>query len=125
MKLGIRHERIEPGKPQQNGRHERMLLTLKGETSDPPCGSMRAQQRAFDRFRQDYARSKRKLPKDYWGSRYVYDLYDGWETARVLPTGRISCDQRSAFISIVFRTKLAGSFEEMGNEFSHLQPSFS
>jgi hypothetical protein len=51
FKLGIRHERIEPGKPQQNGRHERMHRTLKLETASPPRVSWRAQQRAFDRFR--------------------------------------------------------------------------
>jgi transposase InsO family protein len=54
MKLGIRHERIEPGKPQQNGRHERMHLTLKQATAMPPESNRRAQQRAFDRFRADY-----------------------------------------------------------------------
>jgi hypothetical protein len=42
LKLGIRHERIEPGKPQQNGRHERMHLTLKQQTALPPASSMRA-----------------------------------------------------------------------------------
>jgi len=36
LRLGIRHERIEPGKPQQNGRHERMHQTLKQETANPP-----------------------------------------------------------------------------------------
>lgn len=42
-KLGIVHERIEPGKPQQNGRHERMHLTLKLDTASPPSSSNRAQ----------------------------------------------------------------------------------
>lgn len=53
-KLGIRHERIEPGKPQQNGRHERMHLTLKNETASPPQASIGAQQRVFDLFRRDF-----------------------------------------------------------------------
>ena len=35
IKLGIRPERIEPGEPQQNGRHERMHRTLKAETTQP------------------------------------------------------------------------------------------
>lgn len=51
LKIGIRHERIEPGKPQQNGRHERMHLTLKLETASPPAPTLIAQQRRFDRFR--------------------------------------------------------------------------
>lgn len=54
IKLGIRPERIEPGKPSQNGRHERMHRTLKQETTQPPRGNLREQQRAFDLFRQEY-----------------------------------------------------------------------
>ena len=37
LRLGIAHERIEPGCPQQNGRHERMHRTLKEETTRPPA----------------------------------------------------------------------------------------
>ena len=54
IKLGIVPERIEPGKPQQNGRHERMHRTLKQETASPPEDNIRAQQRLFDRFRAIY-----------------------------------------------------------------------
>ena len=54
IKLGIYPERIEPGHPEQNGRHERMHRTLKQETASPPAANLRAQQRALDRFRQDY-----------------------------------------------------------------------
>ena len=51
IKLGIVPERIEPGKPQQNGRHERMHRTLKLEATDPPQANRPEQQRVFDRFR--------------------------------------------------------------------------
>jgi transposase InsO family protein len=54
MKLGIQPERIKPGHPEQNGRHERMHRTLKAETAKPPAVNRRAQQRAFDRFRQQF-----------------------------------------------------------------------
>lgn len=54
IRLGIRPERILPGRPDQNGRHERMHSTLKAETARPPRGSLRAQQQAFDAFRQEY-----------------------------------------------------------------------
>ncbi len=54
LKLGIIPERIEPGKPQQNGRHERMHRTLKGETASPPKRTWRTQQKAFDHFREEY-----------------------------------------------------------------------
>lgn len=51
MTLGITVERIAPGCPQQNGRHERMHRTLKQETTRPPRRTFSAQQRAFDDFR--------------------------------------------------------------------------
>jgi transposase InsO family protein len=50
MKLGIVHERIQPGHPQQNGRHERMHRTLKEDTAKPPARTVTAQQKKFDRF---------------------------------------------------------------------------
>lgn len=54
LRLGIQHERITPGCPQQNGRHERMHQTLKQETASPPCGTLRQQQEAFRRFEEEY-----------------------------------------------------------------------
>ena len=54
MKLGIVHERIRPGHPEQNGRHERMHRTLKEETATPPAANRRRQQQAFDSFRREY-----------------------------------------------------------------------
>ena len=51
IRLGIRPETIEPGKPQQNGRHERMHRTLKREATRPPKANLRAQQRHFNQFR--------------------------------------------------------------------------
>ena len=54
VRLGVLPEFIEPGKPQQNGRHERMHRTLKAETTRPPANTRLAQQRKFDRFRQEF-----------------------------------------------------------------------
>ncbi len=54
LKLGIYPERIAPGCPQQNGRHERMHRTLKAATLKPPKGNLSAQQRAFNRFVREY-----------------------------------------------------------------------
>lgn len=51
VRLGIKHERIPPGKPQKNGRHERMHLTLKEETTRPAESTMEAQQKRFNDFR--------------------------------------------------------------------------
>jgi transposase InsO family protein len=81
IRLGIFPELIEPGRPQQNGSHERMHKTLKAETTRPPAGNLRAQQAKFNAFRREfnnerphealgqqtpasrYRRSRRQLPK--------------------------------------------------------------
>lgn len=54
VKLGIRPMRITRGKPQQNGRHERMHGTLQRKVGDAPAASMPQQQRALDAFRLEY-----------------------------------------------------------------------
>jgi len=50
LRLGIGIERIQPGHPQQNGRHERMHLTLKKEATKPPARNFLQQQARFDDF---------------------------------------------------------------------------
>jgi putative transposase len=50
LRLGIEIERIKPGHPQQNGRHERMHLTLKLETTKPAGRNFLQQQAKFDDF---------------------------------------------------------------------------
>lgn len=52
MRLGIQLERIDPGCPQQNGRHERMHRTLKQDATRPPGKSFLQQQERFDEFRR-------------------------------------------------------------------------
>ena len=54
IKLGIKPERIEKGKPQQNGRHERMHRTLKEETVEPKATNLKEQQKRFDWFCIEY-----------------------------------------------------------------------
>ena len=54
IRLGIRPERIDPGCPEQNGRHERFHQTLKAETASPPRASYSRQQRAFLDFQREY-----------------------------------------------------------------------
>ncbi len=58
VSLGILPERIEPGKPQQNGRHERMHRTLKQAVTKPPERGFRAQQKRFDQFITDYNQNR-------------------------------------------------------------------
>ena len=56
IKLGIQHTRIQPGRPQQNGSHERMHRTLKSEATRPAEKNRLAQQRRFDEFRHRFNR---------------------------------------------------------------------
>ena len=80
LRLGIEIERIKPGKPQQNGRHERMHLTLKTETTRPPGSNSLQQQARFDAFRQEFNTERphealaMKCPADiYSASNRSYD----------------------------------------------------
>lgn len=113
IKLGIVPERIAPGHPEQNGRHERMHRTLKDATARPAAANRRAQQRAFDRFRQEYneqrphealamqtpaavhARSPRAYP-----ARVPEPEYDsGMEVRRVCEGGKFRWQGRHVFLT--------------------------
>ena len=72
-KAGIALERIEPGRPQQNGRHERMHRTLKAETARPPAASPACQQARFDRFREDFNANR---PHEALGQRPPAAFYE-------------------------------------------------
>jgi transposase InsO family protein len=71
--LGIKHDRIAPGRPDQNGSHERMHLTLKQETVMPPAPDGQAQQERFDAFRCefDFERPHEALGMQTPGSLYT------------------------------------------------------
>lgn len=70
IQLGIRPERIRPGKPAQNGRHERMHRTLKAAV--PPQADLTAQQRHYEAYRAEYnwQRSHEALGRRTPGSQY-------------------------------------------------------
>jgi transposase InsO family protein len=72
IKLGVRPERIQPGHPEQNPRHERLHWTLKQETALPPRATRCAQQRAFDRFRHIYNHER---PHEALGQRPPASVY--------------------------------------------------
>ena len=124
MKMGILHERIQPGRPQQNGRHERMHRTLKEDTTKPPALTLRLQQKKFDRFRQIFNHERphegidNKTPASlYQRSTTVFPralvpfAYPrGFQTRRVNTSGDISWHKDRIFVSQVF------SFEELGFE---------
>jgi transposase InsO family protein len=72
IRLGIVPERIQPGCPGQNGRHERLHRTLKRETARPPAATGTAQQRRFQRFRTEYNDER---PHEALGQRPPTELY--------------------------------------------------
>jgi putative transposase len=72
LRLGIALERIAPGHPEQNGRHERMHLTLKKEATKPAAGNVFQQQARFDAFIDRYNRER---PHQALGMKVPADLY--------------------------------------------------
>jgi putative transposase len=72
LRLGIHIERIKPGHPQQNGRHERMHLTLKKETTKPAAPNVLQQQARFDAFIAQYNQER---PHQALGMKVPGDLY--------------------------------------------------
>jgi transposase InsO family protein len=80
IRLGIRHERIDPGHPEQNGCHERMHKTLKAETAQPPSIHLDAQQQRFNRWLR---RFNHERPHEALGQRPPAALYRS--SARSLP----------------------------------------
>lgn len=72
MTLGIEPERIEPGKPQQNGQHERMHKTLKEDVANKPAQNREAQQKVLDRWKTEFNEER---PHEGIGMKYPQDLY--------------------------------------------------
>lgn len=107
IKLGITPERIEPGKPEQNGRHERMHRTLKAEATQPPCQTMAEQQRAFDRFRHEYNDIR---PHEAHGQKPPAKVYV--TSARAFPESPRSPEYDAGFI--VRKVDHAGRFLRRG-----------
>jgi len=83
-KMGIRLERIWPGKPQQNGRHERMHRTLKADACQPPSANAAEQQARFDAFRQEFNHER---PHEALGQRPPARLYAPSSKPFVEPKG--------------------------------------
>ena len=76
MRLGINVERIRSGHPQENGRHERMHLTLKLETTRPPRQTLVSQQEAFDDFIDIYNNER---PHEGINNKYPCEVYQSSE----------------------------------------------
>ncbi len=72
LRLGIQIERIKPGHPEQNGRHERMHLTLKKATASPSSSSFLAQQDRFEHFQNEFNNER---PHQALGMKFPSEIY--------------------------------------------------
>ena len=121
LRLGIRLERIRPGCPQQNGRHERMHLTLKQETTRPASANPLQQQVRFDDFVSEYNTERPHEGLDMATPAEVYTpsarIYDGlpeidypFHDREVLITacGRICMHRKKINISTVLAGQRVG-----------------
>ncbi len=121
LRLGIEIERIKPGNPQQNGRHERMHLTLKKEATKPPGQNFLQQQAKFDDFIQEYNTERphqaleMKCPSQFYApsSRHYqglpeveYPFHD--KTIIVTRCGRICINNKKINFSVVFAGQAVG-----------------
>jgi transposase InsO family protein len=129
IRLGINPERILPGRPDQNGRHERMHRTLKAETARPPRSSFRSQQRAFDAFLHEYnnVRPHEALGQVTPASLYTPSLRpyprtllepeypDHFRVERAYPNGVISIGAVQFYLSQCLAGELVG-LEQVNDE---------
>jgi transposase InsO family protein len=121
LRLGIAIERIKPGKPQQNGRHERMHLTLKREATRPPGMNSLQQQAKFDAFVQEFNTERphealamkrpadlyAPSPRPFWGlSDSDYPFHD--RDILVTACGRICMHRKKIHISTVLAGQTLG-----------------
>ena len=121
LRLGIQIQRIKPGHPEQNGRHERMHLTLKKEATKPAAFNYLQQQERFDHFIEVYnnERPHQALGGAYPGDVYTpsprvyappgepeYPFHD--RTKLVTRCGRICLGRRKINLSSVFAGQLVG-----------------
>jgi transposase InsO family protein len=125
LKLGIQLDRIDPGHPEQNGRHERFHLTLQTEATAPPARSPAQQQRRFDQQRHTFnevrphealgqtppGRTYQASPRPYPG-RLEDPWYDAtWQVRRVSPNGQIKWRGDLVFVSEAVCGELVGLAE--------------
>jgi putative transposase len=125
LKLGVQLDRIDPGHPEQNGRHERFHLTLQQETTTPPATTPGQQQRRFDRMRGEFNMERphealgQQPPAHVYVSSprpYPARLPDPWYDAshqvrRVRDTGQIKWQGERVFVSEAVRGELVGLAE--------------
>lgn len=121
IELGIHSERIDPGHPQQNGRHERMHRTLQEAAMEPPASTARQQQRRLEAFRRDYNERRphqalgQQVPAALYApspriytARSVEPDYGTWPVRKVVDGGQIKWSGEKVFVSHALTGKLVG-----------------
>jgi putative transposase len=121
LRLGIQIERIRPGHPEQNGRHERMHLTLKKEATKPAASNFLQQQAKFDDFIEEYNNERphqalnMKFPAELYApsttlyrglGELEYPFHD--KTVTVTRCGRICFGRQKINLSVVFAGQNVG-----------------
>jgi putative transposase len=127
IKAGVIPERIAPGKPQQNGRHERMHLTLLQEVASPPANSLREQlkrlrafQRLYNEERPHQALANATPAERYQTSSRRFDgilrspEYSDQDVRRVRDSGEIKLHGKSIYISQALAGEPIGLTEHDG-----------
>jgi transposase InsO family protein len=128
LQLGIVHQRIHPGSPQENGQHERMHRDMKREATRPAAATQRGQQQKFDHFRRRYNDERPHealadaVPSDRWHpslraypERVRAPEYPGHlHVQPVSSTGCFRLKAHEPFLSTALRDELIG-LEEVGD----------
>ena len=134
IRLGIHPERIEPGHPEQNGRHERIHKTLKDHTARPPAKTLTQQQKRFNKFCREYneyrpheALQMRTPSQCYCGSKRDFpsrlpqvSYPDHMQVRRVCPHGDIKYLGKRLFMTESLGGEYVG-VEQVGEDVSWLR----
>jgi hypothetical protein len=113
IRLGIEPLRIQPGRPQENGRLERLHRTLKRETASPPAATPRLQQQRFDEWRHEYNHVRphevlgQRCPADFYststqcyeGTPATFEYPEHWGVRRVYKNGQICWHDRMYYLT--------------------------
>ncbi|MGE0143794.1 MAG: integrase core domain-containing protein [Planctomycetota bacterium] len=122
LRVGVVPVLIEPGRPDQNGRHERFHETMQAETASPPSKTIRGQQTSFECFQQVYNEER---PHEALGMRTPAEVYvlsprqlpdappdhsypDAFEPRRVRPDGGIKWGGSQVFVGEAFGGEVIG-----------------
>lgn len=110
IKLGVIPERIRKGHPEENGRHERMHLTLKQDTASPPKLNQRLQQECFDDFRKIFNEQRPHEGIDFDRPAWRYAASERIYTGKEKPV------EYDSSLSLIRNVRPNGSMRWQGGE---------